>query len=43
MGNFVERITLENSMDRRLAESGYLKEPTRTKEWVRGMTPNHVP
>jgi len=26
MGNFVEKITLENSMDRRLAESGYIKE-----------------
>lgn len=26
MGNFVEKITLENSMDRRLAESGYISK-----------------
>jgi clan AA aspartic protease len=33
MGNFLEKITLENSMDRRLAESGYIsKEQIRTLE-----------
>jgi len=26
MGNFVEKITLENSRDRAFAESGYIKE-----------------
>ncbi|MDR2924327.1 MAG: aspartyl protease family protein [Treponema sp.] len=33
MGNFLEKITLINSMDRRLAESGYIsKEQIRTLE-----------
>jgi clan AA aspartic protease len=33
MGTFVEKITLENNMDRRLADSGYIsKEQVRTLE-----------